>query len=293
MELNRKSNEWAQNYLSEKNYKNTVEYVEKEGVGLLQFAPFVNIPWLTHGFSTRIGGVSEGIFSTMNLSFSRGDESSAVTENYKRMAMALGVNYSDFTSTKQTHTTNVIEATALLKGNGVSKPQSLEDVDGFVTSEKKICLVTSYADCVPLYFADMKKHVIGLSHSGWRGTAGNICQSTVDLMKKLYNSVPSDIVTFIGPSICNDCYEVSADLIEPFSEHMSKEELELVFTPKTNGKYWLNLALANVINMKKAGIPSENIYVTDVCTCCNSDILFSHRASKGLRGGLCGFLQIN
>lgn len=295
MNLSRRSNSWAKAYLPGENYTNTVIYNERAGVGYLTFKPFINMPYITHGFSTRIGGVSSGHFATMNLSYSRGDEATAVDENYRRMAAALQVDVESMTSTKQTHTTNVIEATYELRGNGIIKKQALEDIDGLVTRDNSLTLVTSYADCVPLYFVDTVNKAIGLSHSGWRGTAGNICQSTVDAMKKLYNSQPKDIVTFIGPSICDSCYEVSSDLLEPFSLNYATEELDKIFVLKdaANEKYYLNLALANVINMQKAGIPSDNIFVTDVCTCCNSDILFSHRASHGLRGGLCGFLKLN
>lgn len=293
MELNRKLNEWAALLLPQENYQNTVIYNEKDGVGFLTFKPYVHMPFITHGFSTRVGGVSKGHFSSMNLSFSRGDDTESVAENYRRMARALDINVEDMTGTKQTHTTVVIEADSRLRGNGITRPQILEDVDGFVTSEKNICLVTSYADCVPLFFVDVKKHVIGLSHSGWRGTAGNICKNTVEQMQKLYNSRPKDLVTFIGPSICGECYEVSRELLEPFGRNFNEKEMDMIFLYKGNDKYLLNLSWANVLNMKKAGIPSENIYVTDVCTCCNSDILFSHRASHGLRGGLCGFLKLN
>lgn len=293
MELNRKLNNWAALVLPQENYQNTVIYNEKDGVGFLTFKPYVNMPFITHGFSTRVGGVSKGHFSSMNLSFSRGDDDESVAENYRRIAKAMDINVENMTGTKQTHTTVVIEADKSLKGNGITRPQILDDVDGLVTSEKNICLVTSYADCVPLFFVDVKKHVIGLSHSGWRGTAGNICRSTAEQMKKLYNTDAGDIVTFIGPSICNECYEVSMDLIEPFGRNFDENEMNMIFEHKGNGKYLLNLSLANVLNMKKAGIPPENIYVTDVCTCCNSNILFSHRASHGLRGGMCGFLQLN
>lgn len=293
MEIKRSKNNWAEALgLPKDNYTNTVIYEEIRGVGLMKFRPFCNFDFIVHGFSTRIGGTSSGEFASMNLSFTRGDDKSNVLENYRRIAEALNTDIGDMVSTNQTHTVNVCEADESHKGIGIEREQSFQDVDGFVTGTKNLCLVTSYADCVPLYFADTKNKVIGLSHSGWRGTAGNICRNTVELMGKLYNSMPKDIVTFIGPSICASCYEVSGDLLEPFGKNYTKDEMKLIFEPHGQEKFMLNLWCANVLNMQKAGIPSENIFVTDVCTCCNSSLLFSHRASHGRRGGLCGFLKL-
>lgn len=294
MDFNRiNHNIWAVNeQLPQDNYTNTVIYHEKNGVGLLLFRPFMGMNYITHGFSTRIGGVSRNEFATMNLSFSRGDDKEAVSTNFKLMADALDTTCDNMVMTHQTHTANVLEATPDMGGMGITRPLGYSDIDGLITHHTDICLVTSYADCVPLYFVDTRNRVIGLSHSGWRGTAANICRNTVNKMEQLYNSQPEDIVTFIGPSICNECYEVSSDLLEPFGRNYSAEEMKKIFQPKDNGKFQLNLHYANFLNMKKAGIPTANIYVTDVCTCCNSDVLFSHRQSNGKRGGLCGFLGI-
>ena len=159
-----------------------------------------------------------------------------------------------------------------------------------------MCLVTTYADCVPLYFVDTKNRAIGLSHSGWRGTVGNITQVTVSLMRSEFGTKPEDIIAFIGPSICKSCYEVSGDVADKFKAAYSAEEIEDILTDKgminKEHKYLLNLHAANVANMVNAGIPADNINVTDICTCCNPDFLYSHRASGGRRGGLCAFLEL-
>ncbi len=293
MDIKRNENGWAAVLgLPKDHYTNTIIYEEINRIGLIKFRPFCDFDFIVHGFSTRIGGVSKDEFAAMNLSFTRGDDEACVSRNYELIGVVLNTDPAEMVSTHQTHTVNVCEVGEKHRGIGITKEQSFCDIDGFVTNTKNVCLVTSYADCVPLYFADVKKKAIGLSHSGWRGTAGNICGNTVDMMKKCYGSAPQDIVAFIGPSICSDCYEVSSDLLEPFSRNFTKEERALFFTPVREGKYLLNLQCTNVLNMKKAGIPPENIYVTDVCTCCNSNLLFSHRASHGKRGGLCGFLKL-
>ncbi|MEG0156818.1 MAG: polyphenol oxidase family protein, partial [Anaerovoracaceae bacterium] len=155
-----------------------------------------------------------------------------------------------------------------------------------------ICLVTFYADCVPLYFVDPVKKVIGLSHSGWRGTVGKIGRKTVETMEHEYGCDPKDIRGAIGPSICQDCYEVSEDVISEFQKGFSQGDWEELFFQKENGKYQLNLWKANELVMKEAGILKEHIAVTNLCTCCNRQLLFSHRGSNGKRGNMGAFLAL-
>lgn len=119
-----------------------------------------------HGFSTRIGGVSEGVFDSLNLGFNRGDSDENVRENYRRIASALDMNYERMCLSKQTHTTNVIIVEEKGAGNGFTRPLPYDDVDGLITNVKDMPLVTFYADCVPLFFYDPVKEVVALSHSG-------------------------------------------------------------------------------------------------------------------------------
>lgn len=257
--------------------------------------PLLHIPLLEstgivkEGFSTRAGGVSEGIFSTMNLSFTRGDEREAVEENYRRIAKALDVDYDRFVFSDQTHTTNVLQVTEKDAGNGITREREYPDIDGLITNVPGLVLTTFYADCVPLYFVDPVHRAIGLSHSGWRGTVNRMGQVTIERMQEAYGTDPADLICAIGPSICQDCYEVSEDVIEQFSAAFPGHEAEL-FYRKENGKYQLNLWRANEIVLTEAGVKPEHLAVTDICTCCNPKNLFSHRASHGKRGNLAAFL---
>ncbi|MGN0407977.1 MAG: peptidoglycan editing factor PgeF [Bacteroides sp.] len=255
-----------------------------------------DIKFINHAFSTRFGGVSEDIWKSMNLNFGRGDDENAVLENFKRFAKAIDTPVENMVCSMQTHTTNVIKVTKDDCGNGIITPQKFNDVDGLITNEPGVCLVTTYADCVPLYFIDVAGRAVGLSHSGWRGTVGNITNVTVEKMREEFGTLPENIVTFIGPSICKNCYEVSEDVAMKFAEVYTEEEQQKILTKKNvvqgEQKYLLDLHAANVINMKNAGIPIDNIHVTDLCTCCNPNFFFSHRASRGQRGGLCAFLEI-
>lgn len=256
----------------------------------LEYPMFRETGIVKHGFSTRIGGVSKGCFSSLNLSFTRGDEEEAVRENFRRIGSAMGIRCEDMVFTHQTHTTNVRVVTEADKGCGIVKPRTYSDVDGLVTDIPGICLVTFYADCVPLYFVDPVKKVIGLSHSGWRGTIGKIGKVTVETMCREFKSRPEDILAAVGPSICQDCYEVSEDVIEEFKMAFHSRHWQSLFYKKENGKYQLNLWEANRIIFMEAGVLPENIHMPDLCTCCNPDFLFSHRASGGKRGNLAAFL---
>lgn len=277
---------WYKNETPKMNIK------EKNGTVFLTYPQFDKIPGIVHGFSTRLGGVSSGMWSSMNLSFTRGDEEEHVRENFRRIADAIGFLPEDIVTSDQTHTTNVRVIKEEDRGSGITKPRSYSDIDGMITNVPGLVLATFYADCVPLYFVDPVKHAIGLSHSGWRGTAGKIGAVTVKKMQEEFGSDPGDIYGAIGPSICQDCYEVSEDVIEEFSRSFEQKYWDKLFYKKESGKYQLNLWEANRIIFLESGIQPQNISMPGICTCCNPQFLFSHRASKGRRGNLAAFLGL-
>lgn len=257
------------------------------GVEYLTFPLLEKTGRVEHLFSTRLGGVSYGDFATMNLSFTRGDSRESVLENHRRIAGVLGCSVEDMVASRQTHTTNIRRVTSADRGKGIIRPCDYEDVDGLMTDEAGLVLVTYYADCVPLYFVDPNRGAIGLAHSGWKGTAAGMGACMVHAMKEAFGTRPEDLYAAVGPSICADCYEVSEDVAEQFAAlpgtvHSSRKE----------GKFQLDLWRANRLILENAGIPAERIAVTDICTCCNSSYLFSHRASGGRRGNLGAFLML-
>lgn len=262
---------------------------EKNGFIYLTFPSFTKTKAVKHLFSTRMGGVSQGIFSTLNLSFTRGDDPEAVRENYRRVAEVLGCEEGDFVCSDQTHTVNIRNVTKEDRGKGVTRDKDYTDVDGLLTKEEGIVLVTLYADCVPLYFLDPVERVIGLAHSGWRGTVNGMGACMVERMVKDYGCRREDILAAVGPSICADCYEVSEDVAQRFLERFGDTVLR---EGKAPGKYQLDLWEANKLVLLGAGLFSEQITLPDICTCCNGELLFSHRASKGKRGNLGAFLML-
>ena len=231
----------------------TFEKREKNGVTWLSATPFEKMEGIVQGFSTRLGGVSTEHLSSMNLSFSRGDQEENVRENFRRIADAIGFTPEDLVFSDQTHTTNIRVVTEADRGKGFTKPLDYTDVDGLITDVPGLVLATFYADCVPLYFVDPIRKAVGLSHSGWRGTVHKIGKITVQAMA---------------------------------------DQWKTLFYKKENGKYQLNLWRANEIVMEEAGILPENIHTTQWCTCCNPELLYSHRASKGKRGNLAAFLGL-
>lgn len=253
-----------------------------------------NTGMVCHGFSTRLGGVSTGEFSSMNFNTTRGDSLEHVEENFKRFCAAIGCDWDLAVMSHQTHTVNVetITADMVRKHRSFWEKKPFQDVDGLITSVPGVVLITSYADCVPLYFLDPVKKVIGLSHSGWKGTVARMGAVTVSKMQKEYGCNPSQILACIGPSICQDCYEVGGEVAEQFRQVFSEEEAKQILRPNDAGRYQLDLWKANTLILKQAGILEDHIAVTNVCTCCNPDLLFSHRYTKGKRGNLCAFLSL-
>lgn len=272
--------------LKYKNQEHIFEEKTVDGVPYLAYPLLEKTGVVRHGFSTRLGGVSTGHCATMNISTTRGDDPAAVEENRRRIAKAIGVRAEDMTYTNQTHTTNVAVVEAKDRG------KRFMETDGMVTNVPEICLVTFYADCVPLFFVDPVHRAIGLSHSGWRGTVGKMGKVTVERMREEYGTDPAQVVVAIGPSICQDCYEVSEDVIEKFRENFDKALWPELFYEKADGKYQLNLWRANQAVLAEAGVPRENIAVTNLCTHCNPDILFSHRSTGTARGNLSAFLAL-
>ncbi len=247
------------------------------------FAPF-DERGLINAFTTKKGGISTGYFEELDLGLSL-EPMEILRENYLRAAKVLNVDPMKLVSSWQTHTTNVRRMTAEDAGKGPFRNRDYKDVDGMVTDVPGLTLVTYYADCVPLYFYDPVHRAIGLSHSGWKGTVGRMGEKTVRKMQECFCTDPKELLAGIGPSICRDCYEVSEDVAEAFRQNIPMEECgSILFPGKAPGKYQLDLWEANRRVMLSAGISAENIFVTDICTKCNAELLYSHRVMGMKRG---------
>lgn len=258
----------------------------KEQLPLLVFPEWDRMEGIRHCFTTRKGGVSEGCLSSLNLGWNRGDADENVEENYRRVAEYFGCRREDFVGLAQIHSDRL---------RVIRKEEAMEhgprawdrvEADGLVTNAEGLVLLTMHADCTPLYFYDPKKRVIALVHSGWKGTLLKIGAKAVSTMTQEFGCAPSDIYAAIGPVICRSCYEVSEDVALPFRQSGVSEAL---FSGKREGKYQLDLTEANRLILLSAGIREEHLTIGSVCTCCQPELLFSHRATGGKRGN-CGAL---
>ena len=262
----------------------------KEDLVYYTFPTLDAVPFVRHAVSTRLGGVSEGIFESMNLSFGREDDPQKVRENFDRLCAAIGVETDRIVLSRQEHHTNIRNVTGADCGKGITRPRDYDDFDGLLTDEAGVVLCTQYADCVPLLFADSVKRVVGTSHSGWKGTVAEIGRVTVERMVSDYGCRREDIVAGIGPSIGPCCFEVDAPVYERFAAMPVFDERCVRRLP--GEKFLINLWEVNRRILLSSGVKEENLTVGDLCTRCRPDVFWSHRATAGVRGSLAALISI-
>ncbi len=264
------------------------------------FRAFADYPEIVCGFSTRLGGVSTGEFASMNLGFGRGDDDGRVMENYRRIAGSMGILPGQLIFTDQVHETKLRRADRGDCGKGIFYKRDYSGVDGHATNEPGAALLVFGADCVPIFFYDRTKRAIGAVHAGWRGTAGKIAGGMVDFMKQEFGSLTDDLIVVVGPSIGPECYEVGQEVASAFKEAFGEKICEedglenpiLKKCPDKEGKYYANLWAANRLALLQAGVLEEHITISGICTMCNKDLFFSHRATGGKRGSMAGIIML-
>ena len=272
-------------------HSRTMNLNVKNDVPFLTYKALEKIPFINHAFSTRLGGVSTGEFTSMNLAFNRGDEYENVIQNYKIFCNAAGFDFNTLVASAQDHHTFVRKVTSDNCGTGITRPRDIQSVDALVTNERNVTLVTYYADCTPIFFVDTEKRVIALAHAGWRGTVGKICEKVINVMSDDYSCNKNDIICCIGPAIGKCCYEIDQSCYEEFAK-VDFIDISSVMTCKDNGKYMADLPETNRQIIISAGVPEKNIIISDICTKCSSELLWSHRATNGHRGTMSAFMCI-
>lgn len=254
----------------------------------ITFPSFEKHTDLLHCFTTRKGGVSNGSFESMNIGFSTGDSYENVKRNIEMMAEKLNINVDDIVQTNQSHTNTIKYVTEEHKGK-VFTESPFKDVDGIYTDKRNLALMSFHADCTSVFLYDPVKKVIGLAHAGWKGTLLNIAGKMVKAFMNDFGSDPKDIITAIGPSLGQCCFEVDKDVADLFlaenKEFKSYMEIK-------GSKYHFNLWEINKYWLIKEGIKEENIENSELCTKCNNDLFFSHRGQGGKRGLLAGILMM-
>lgn len=263
---------------------------EHGGVPFLSCEGFAAAGGVAHGFSTRAGGVSEGIYASLNLGFCRGDDREKVLENYRRFCAAIGADYEGLVLSNQVHGDVVRPVTTADRGKGIHSKGNYE-ADGLITDIPGLCLTIFGADCLPILLYDPARRVIAAVHAGWRGTANGIAAKAVERMVDSYGCRPGDILAAVGPGISKCCFETDEDVPNALSEAMGAAALHHIEV-RGNNKFYVDLKALNALRLEKAGLAAEHIAVSDLCTMCQHDRFWSHRYTKGERGSQAAMLQL-
>lgn len=242
-----------------------------------------------HAFTTRCGGVSEGIFSSFNLGSNRGDEPEKVRENYRRLCELFGVGLDDCAVTNQVHE-NVVRIVTKADRH-VCQSKVPYEVDGIVTKEKGLPIICMIADCVPVLLWDGKNEVIGAIHCGWRSSVGDILKNAIDAMESL-GAEASCIHAALGPAIGRCCFETDDDVPQAIEKYLGGD-IEGLFDHREDGKTMVDLRAANARRLIQLGVPEENIDISDECTFCSHDKYWSHRYTKGNRGSQAAVIALD
>jgi YfiH family protein len=257
-------------------------------------------PEITAGFSSRNGGVSTGVFSSLNCGLHVADSPEDVVANRDKIANTVGIPLQAWTYGEQIHGSTVAVVSSADSGKGTrQRNDALQNTDAFITRESGMGLAALFADCVPLFFYDPVRKVSGLAHAGWKGTVAGIAGKTVDAMMRQFGTDPGDLIAAIGPSIGPCCYEVDRAVTRQFDDLSDKlglvngeDSKTSFYQEKSGGKAMLDLQQANRQIMIKAGIPASSIEISKLCTSCRTDLFFSHRKEFGKTGRMIAWIGI-
>ncbi|WP_168120699.1 peptidoglycan editing factor PgeF [Paenibacillus sp. HB172176] len=263
---------------------------------------FLLSPWMEQhneldaGFSSRLGGVSEEQWQSLNLGLHVRDRDDSVITNRKRLTEALRWPFEAWTCAEQVHGSEVFQVTAAERGKGRSAlVDGIAGCDALMTNVSGVLLTSLYADCVPLYFYAPDVKAVALAHAGWRGTVGEIADRTIAAMGEAYGAKPEVMQAAIGPSIGPCCYEVDGAVIREVERLLNELQLpgdkqETCMKLEAGGKARLNLKEINRQIMIKAGILPIHIELSKWCTGCRTDLFFSHRMEAGLTGRMASWI---
>ena len=244
-----------------------------------------------HGFSTRLGGVSGGMWESLNLGVSRGDDPDHVRENYRRFLKAIGAPEGHIAMTNQVHGGAVrTVTTADVRPDPCGKPPY--EADGLMTDLPGTALVVFSADCIVILLHDREAGCVGAVHAGWRGTAKAIVQIAVEAMAAQYGADPARIRAAIGPGIGPCCFETHSDVPEGLRPGLGEEAEELIRPLAAPGKFSVDLKGANARWLERAGLARENIAICSACTACHLDEFWSHRVQGSARGSMAAMIQL-
>jgi purine-nucleoside/S-methyl-5'-thioadenosine phosphorylase / adenosine deaminase len=276
----------------------------RRGVRILHVPQLAKLPWLVHGFSTRVGGVSKlDSKRVLNLGFTEWDARENVKENRRRLQAALGAQELTLVSLLQFHSDAILHFE--------SAPNEPARGDASLTQSAGLLLAVQTADCVPILLADPKNRAVAAVHAGWRGTLARIVEKAIGQMQMQFGSEAANLLAAIGPAIGGCCYEVGTEVAAAFSaQFVDAAEFfdELRTGDEPNPLQWMNmmppghqpppkkvlldLRKANRSQLQAAGVPAAQIFVSDLCTGCRRDLLFSYRKEGAESGRMMAVIGI-
>ena len=252
--------------------------------GDLEYLAAENIS-VPHAFTTRVGGVSEGYLSSLNLGLHRGDDPENVRENYNRLAKSVGFDVKNLVLANQTHS-DIVRVVTDKDCIGSLSHRDYPECDGLVTNTPGVALMVFSADCTPILLHDPVTGAVGAVHAGWRGTASGIVKNAVETMVSAFGCKAENICAAIGPNIGGCCFETDADVPEAMVAALGEEAKAFIRPEKE--KFYLDLKQINALWLCRSGI--RDITISKHCTACCPDLFWSHRVTKGKRGSQGGII---
>lgn len=268
-----------------------MELIDKTVSGLtVQVSPQLERAGAVHGFTTRTGGVSGGIFSSLNLGTNRGDDPALVRENYRRLCGALGVDCGKLVFSSQVHGDTVRCVTSADLGKGLDRPVDY-DADGLITDIPGAVLTVFGADCLTVLLCDPVRRVIAAVHAGWRGTALGIVERAVEQMTDRCGSRPADILAAVGPGIGACCFETDEDVPNAMTAALGAAALPFL-SGGAGGKFHVDLKGLTALRLERAGLSPDHVDLSADCTFCRPDRYWSHRYTGGARGSQAALIAL-
>lgn len=268
-----------------------MKLIDREMDGMVfQISSQLEECYVNHGFTTRAGGVSQGIYTSLNLGMGRGDDPKAVEENYRRVCGALELERSKLVFSCQVHGDGVRCVTSADVGKGLDKKVDYE-ADALVTDIPGVGLTVFGADCITVLFCDPVRRVVAAAHAGWRGTALGIVERVVEKMVGHYGCEASNIRAAIGPGISKCCFETDEDVPNAFTAALGAAALPFL-SGGERGKFFVDLKGLNALRLERAGVLREHVDISEDCTLCKPDKYWSHRYTKGERGSQAALIAL-
>ena len=250
----------------------TMEYLTADGIGV------------PHCFTTRLGGVSEGIFSSLNLRYNGGDKSENVKKNYAAVASALGFDMKNLVLTQQTHS-DIVRSVTKADARGINN-RLYPECDALITNDPGTALCIFTADCTPVLLYDPVTGAVGAAHAGWRGTVAKIAAKTLSCMVDSFGCRPENIRAAIGPNIAQCCFETDKDVPEAILAAYGDAAQKYI--RRAGDKYYVNLKEVNALSLRDVGV--THMEISEMCTYCSHDLFWSHRFTKWERGSQGAFI---